>query len=268
MPRSNPTLKSTLLESNQTGMTSINLARSILRRSNRIDVKVCISEDEINCYSLFLNLVGLSEDVAYSQTVVAVTIAAHEVGHALQPQFEKRLVSLIGKTPILYLGRFSEYLILMCRILVFLRTLAKSGVESQIQNEYIQDPEIDFDRQYLNQSQPLDSHSERLRQRNYLVRAIGTILKWGIAVLNSLIVYTIFLFIIVLVIILTPISICSLFICRILILLTEIDASLRAMYILKHYKILDERQLKAARKFLIFAGLSYLRVGDVDRLFD
>ena len=134
MPRSNPTLKRTLLESNGTGMTSINLARSILRGSNRMDVKVCISEDEVNCYSSLFNWVVLSEAVAHSQTVVAVTITAHEIGHALQPQFEKKLIGLLGKTPILYLGRFSEYFILTCSVLVFLRKLAKSGVESQIQN--------------------------------------------------------------------------------------------------------------------------------------
>ena len=260
MPRSNPALKRTLLESNQTGMTSISLARFILRESNRVDVKACISEDRVNCYSLFFNLVGLSEDVAYSQTVVAITISAHEVGHALQPQFEKKLISLLGKTPILYVGRFTE-------LVIFMITLLKSGIlsdfkreiesysiaqkKSQIQNEYIQYPEIDRDRQYLNQSQPPD--------RNYLVRAIGAIFKYGLTLLCMPLYCAILLAVIFLIIILIPPSICCLFICRVTILLTEIDASVRAMYILKHYKVLDVRQLKAARKFLIAAGFTYLR---------
>ncbi len=256
MPRSNPGLKRTLLESNQIGMTGIRLARFILRESNRVDVKVCISENKVDCYSLVFNLIGLSEDVAYSQTVVAVTIAAHEVGHALQPQFEKKLISLLGKTPILYVGRFTE-------LIIFMITLIKSGMlsdlkravesysiaqkKSQIQNEYIQYPEIDRDRQYLNQSQP--------PKRNYLVWAIGAIVKCGF----TLLCMPLYCAMLLAVIILIPPSICCLFICRMTILLTEIDASVRAMYILKHYKVLDVRQLKAARKFLIACGFTYLR---------
>ena len=260
MPRSNPALKRTLLESNQTGMTGISLARFILRESNRVDVKACISEDKVNCYSPFFNLVGLSENVAYSQTVVAVTIAAHEVGHALQPQFEKKLISLLGKTPILYVGRFAE-------LVIFMRTLIKSDVvsdfikemksysiaqrKSKTQDEGIQYSEIDLDRQYLNQSQP--------PKRNCLVRAIGAIVKCGFTLLCVPLNCAILLAVIFLIIILMPLSICCLFICRMTILLTEIDASVRAMYILKHYNVLDVRQLKAARKFLIACGFTYLR---------
>ncbi|AFY93965.1 zinc metallopeptidase [Chamaesiphon minutus] len=272
MPRSNPHLKRTLLENNQTGMMSINIARSILRDRNRTDIKVCIREDEVNCYSLYLNLVGLSENVAHSQTVVAVTIAAHEVGHALQPQFEKKLISLLGKTPILYLGRFSEYFILLCSFLVQIGTFVKSDRiplwKSQIQNNYLQSHGTDLNRQYFNQPRFYDSHSERLRQRNYLGSSICSILKRGVILLKYLFSYTIFLIVLFSIFIIIPPSICCMFVCRAVILLTEIDASIRAMHLLKDRKILNERQLKAARKFLIFAGLSYLRFGAVKRLFD
>lgn len=84
MPKANGGVKSRLLQKSQGGMRSFEAAETILQIRRRQDVKVCITRGEQNCYSPLLNLVGLSQDVYYSQSVMAIAIAAHEVGHAFQ----------------------------------------------------------------------------------------------------------------------------------------------------------------------------------------
>ncbi|NJK67209.1 MAG: zinc metallopeptidase [Microcoleus sp. CSU_2_2] len=52
MPRLHPSWKDILLNDCQTKMTGSEVAREILRKHGRTDVKVCVNEDENNAYSI------------------------------------------------------------------------------------------------------------------------------------------------------------------------------------------------------------------------
>jgi Zn-dependent membrane protease YugP len=57
---------------------------------------------------------------------------------------------------------------------------------------------------------------------------------------------------------LMPLFICYEIFNSTVVFVEEVDASMRAMRLLKYYKILDRKQLKVARKFLVACGLTYI----------
>ncbi|MBD2364335.1 zinc metallopeptidase [Anabaena minutissima FACHB-250] len=81
--RLKPSLQYQLLEECLGQMTGAEVAVFILWKLERTNVKACCTKDQENCYSPMLNFVGLSPDVANSNSIIAVAIAVHEVGHAL-----------------------------------------------------------------------------------------------------------------------------------------------------------------------------------------
>ncbi|MEG3838828.1 zinc metallopeptidase [Microcoleus sp. herbarium14] len=121
MPRLHPFRKHILLKERQNKKTGAELARTILHLNGRTDVKVGVNEENQNCYSPLLNAVSLSKDVAGSRSTVAVAIAAHEVAHALQSEFYKklrRIFSIFTWFPFNFLLVIFELLFLMGNIVI------------------------------------------------------------------------------------------------------------------------------------------------------
>ncbi|HEY8708284.1 MAG TPA: zinc metallopeptidase, partial [Burkholderiaceae bacterium] len=70
-----------------TNMTGAQMARTILDRNGLTNVKVVPVAGELSDhYDPRSNTVALSESVYGVQSVAAVSVAAHEVGHAIQHQ--------------------------------------------------------------------------------------------------------------------------------------------------------------------------------------
>ena len=73
--------------SSQKGYTGRDVARSILDRSGLSDVQVMAVSGELSDhYDSMQRVVRLSESVYNKSSIAAVSVAAHEVGHALQHQ--------------------------------------------------------------------------------------------------------------------------------------------------------------------------------------
>jgi uncharacterized protein len=126
----NPSSKQTLLESNQLGFTSFEIALLILQEHKRTDVKVHLAEGEENFYVPIYNSIGLSESIASSQSVMAVTIAAHEIGHALQSRAEKKINNFLGREYIIWFNLFHNDFIqlrLMVTMAIAIIALKKIG---------------------------------------------------------------------------------------------------------------------------------------------
>jgi uncharacterized protein len=197
--------KQILLESNQLGFTSFEIALLILQEHKRTDVKVHLTEGEENFYVPLYNWIGLSESIASSQSVMAVAIAAHEIGHALQSKLEKKTNNYLGREYIIWFNLFHNDFIQLRLMVITMIALKKIGrieiVSFSLPNTY---------------------------------------------------------FNIIQILALTPLFICYEFFRNMTIVYNEIDASVRAIYLLKYYKILDRQQLKVARKFLVAAGLTYI----------
>jgi Zn-dependent membrane protease YugP len=260
MPRLHSSWKNTLLEERQSKMTGAEVARTILWHQKRMDVKVCLSQDDQNCYSPLLNWVGLSEDVAGSRSVIAAAIAAHEVGHALQPDFEEKIGRVLKNSPIPYLSFCGEFLMVVHRLLKELKGFDSTSLfKSQAQNQsYSHNYEIHQFRQSLKHR--LINPRQHLL---HLLPLVITLLKYGY---TSLLFLLINFMIIGVVVLFAPLLISCIFICRSLIFLIELHVSWFALRLLKQYKILDIKERKAANKFLIAAALTYLRSCTLNRL--
>ena len=246
-----PSLKRKLLEKSSRRLTGTVVACTILRELGRMDVKVCRSKLDRNCYSPMLNFVGLSENVAGSDSVIAAAIAAHEVGHALQPRVIEKLSTFLKKfTMFYYLSFFGEAFIFAVQLLKAL-FLSTPFILSEAQKQCSQ-------RFSISQSQ---------RNPPHLVQSMIVLLKWIVILLFSPIIFLIAIVRGVIFSILVIVSICCALICRCLIFLDEIYASLIALHLLNKYKILDIKQLNNARKFLLLCALTYLRSSSIDRLF-
>jgi hypothetical protein len=131
MPRLHPSWKRILLQDSHSGITAIEVARTILQQQKRQDVKVCLSQRRQDCYSPFFNLIGLSEEVVNSRSVVAVAIATHEVGHALQPTFVNNWCNVLRNSILPHLAFGSEFSLLMTPILLILTTQFPSVIANQ-----------------------------------------------------------------------------------------------------------------------------------------
>lgn len=279
MPRLPSSWKHILLKDSQSEMTGAEVARTLLQECGRTDVKVCLSQNERNCYSPFLNLIGLSEDVMGSRSVMAVAIAAHELGHALQQPTLEKLGRYLRNSPFYYLSFYGNFILaasLAFRILIpSIKELRSTQVsESQAQNQ-------DSMRNY--QIYQLLKKSKRSRFINpphllhlgitlvewganllrLLLHLIITLVKWGFNLLLlpiSLLISVVYLGFLLL-------SVFCALICRLLLVLTELHASWLALRLLKQYKILGIHERRAARKFLLAAALTYLRSYSIGRLF-
>jgi Zn-dependent membrane protease YugP len=256
MPKLHPHWKHLLLKESLGKMNGREVARRILRERGRTDVKVCLREDERDCYSPFLNLVGLSEKVAGSYSVVAVAIAAHEVGHALQLKAIEKFGRNLKSSSILALMSSWGEMLLMVPMLV------KNFLPIR---DYIQE-------QYSTQGNEVHQPQKKLnlyRSINFLrlSQLPMVLLKWFITLLVFPIYFGFTVIVGAVIIIISLLAICCAFISRWLVFLTEIDASLIALRLLKQYEVLDIEQQKAARKFLLACALTYLRSPALDRVF-
>ena len=203
-----PSAKQILLESNQLGFTSFEIASLILQERNRTDVKVHVTTGEENFYVPIDNWIGLSGSIASSQSVMAVAIAAHEIGHALQSKLERKINNYIGKEYIIWFNLFHhDFLQLRLMVIVGIVIFGFKKIA------HVEIVSIELPYTYFNTIQLLA---------------------------------------------LTPLFICYEIFNNIAKIYNEFDASVRAIYLLKHYKILDRQQLKVARKFLIAAGMTYV----------
>ena len=227
--RLKPSLQYQLLEECFGQMTGAEVAGVILRELGRTDVKVFCTKDQRNCYDPMLNFVGLSADIANSKSILAVAIAAHEVGHALQPRFMENFGRFSKVANIFdHLSLFGEMFLIMVKISISLFPLNFSQ-------------ETNFPNQTYKQF-----------QKNvlliWILRLLLLPITWPIVVVCT-IIYLIFL----------NISLLCMFIRRLLIFITEIHASKIALRLLQEYKILDINQQNIARKFLFYCALTYLR---------
>jgi Zn-dependent membrane protease YugP len=267
MPGLHPRWKYLLLEESLGKMTASEVARRILKERGRRDVKVCFSQNEQNCYSPMLNLIGLSEDVAGSCSVMAVAIAAHEVGHALQVKVVEKLGRTLKISRIFScMSSFGEIFMLFFGIIRVLKNTntdelqLASSIESEAKKQgSTQGSEI-------HQSQRNLKHYRFINLTHLRPLAIA-FLKWVVILLLFPIRFLILVVCQALFGILVVLSICCALICRWLVFVTEIHASLVALRLLKQYKVLGIHQQKAARKFLLACALTYLRSSAVDRLF-
>jgi Zn-dependent membrane protease YugP len=203
-----PSAKQILPESNQLGFTSFEVALLILQEHKRTDVKVYVTKGEENFYVPIDNWIGLSESIASSQSVMAVAIAAHEIGHALQSKAEKKINNYIGKEYIIWFNLFHhDFLQFRLTVMMLIAIIAIKKISP------VEIVNIELPNTYFNTIQ---------------------------------------------LIALTPLFVCYELFNNMAKIYNEFDASVRAIYLLKHYKILDRQQLKVARKFLIAAGLTYV----------
>jgi uncharacterized protein len=243
MPRLHHSWKHILLEDSQNQMTGTEVARTILRECGRTDVKVCVSQDEQNAYTSLLNVIGLSKDVAGSRSVIAAAIAAHEVGHALQPEFLETLGSILSKSPFAYLSDVGCIIIILIIHSIPLLSENKKSIdlwpESQAQNQ-VSNPN---DRIHIYWRQhPLHLVMTLVIMAFNLLFLPFILPIWGLALLFILL------------------SVFCESIRRLFIFLNELHASLSALRLLKQYKILDRRERGAAKKILLAAGLTYARL--------
>jgi hypothetical protein len=248
-------------------MTGTEVARIILHERGRTDVKVCLSQDNCNYYSPLLNWIGLSEDVAGSRSVIAAAIAAHEVGHALQPRVAEKIGSILRNSPIYNLQFLGELLMLRFRIIQAVELNYSSN--SNIQGSNLSNKLRLFQQKLKRYVELSQQHRSPLLSALAILKGVCTLL---IATIRSLIylafVILLAIFLVVpLVVLFIVLAICCALICRCFVFLTEIDASLSALRLLKQYKILDKYERKVARKFLLAAALTYLRSCNLDRLF-
>jgi uncharacterized protein len=197
--------KQILLESNQLGFTSIEVTSLILQEHKRTDIKIHITEGEENFYIPIDNWIGLSKSIASSQSVLAVAIMAHEIGHALQFKADEKINNFLGREHIIWFRLFHNDFLQLRLMVIVMITLKKI--------EHVKITSIELPNTYFNVIQILA---------------------------------------------LAPLFICYEFFNNVMKIYNEIDASVRAVYILKYYKILSRQQLKVAQKFLIAAGMTYI----------
>ncbi len=292
MPRLHSSWKHILLKDSQSEMSGAEVARTLLRERERTDVKVCLSQDDRNCYSLLLNLIGLSEDVAGSRSVMAAAIAAHEVGHALQQPAWEKIGGALRNTPFYYFSTYGNLMLNLFEVSKKLIPIFREFKSSQLSEN--QAPNQDFIRNYQIYQVPQKFKRSRFREPRYLkskrsrfinprhllhlairwvkwganlllllLRLIIRLVKWGLNLLLlpiALLICVVFLGVFLL-------SIFCALICRLLLVLLELHASWWALRLLKQYKILGIQEQRAARKFLLAAALTYLRTYSINSLF-
>lgn len=274
MPRLHSSWKHILLKDSQSEMSGAEVARTLLRERGRTDVKVCLSQYERNCYSLLLNWIGLSEDVAGSRSVIAAAIAAHEVGHALQQPAWEKIGGALRNTPFYYFSTYGSLILSLFeaakKLIPFFREFKSSQLsENQVPNQnFIRNYQIyqvpkKFKRSRFSEPRHLKSKRSRfINPRHLLPLAIRSV-KLGF----NLLLLPIALLIFVIFLVFFLLSIFCVLICRLLLVLLELHASWWALRLLKQYKILGIQEQRAARKFLLAAALTYLRTSSIDSLF-
>ncbi|WP_414551993.1 zinc metallopeptidase [Anabaena sp. CCY 0017] len=235
--RLKPSLQHQLLEVSLAEISAAEMSRVILRDLGRTDVKVCFTQDHQNCYSPMLNFVGLSKDVANSNSIIAVALAAHEVGHALQMKFMENLGKSFNHLKIFnYLSMVGYMFLFGFKIS---QALSPFGYAIQRQRQ---------------------RQSYQWFQKIKLFQLVVSLLLIPITLplaIFCLVIYTIFMLVSIL---------CTL-ISRLLIFITEIHASVIGLRLLQQYKILDRKQQNIARKFLFHCALTYLRSSRLYLLF-
>jgi Zn-dependent membrane protease YugP len=259
--------KSVLLKEQRHKMTAIEVARTILRNCGRTDVKVCYSQDERNCYSLLWNLVGLSQDVADSRSVMAAAIAAHEIGHALQPKVAEKTRGVLKKLFIPHLATMGDLAIWAFRIARMIRFHKPTWnyITSHVKATQAEKPAYTWSLKmklwYTLESVGVTNPRSLFGFLRGLIHLIAIVLFSLINSLRSLIrlLVTLPLFAFVILLLLG----CACF-CRFLRFLVELQASWWALRLLKQHKVLETHEWRAARKFLLAAALTYLRSPSLD----
>jgi Zn-dependent membrane protease YugP len=229
MPRLSPVWKSILLQDNQSQMMGAEVARSILLKQGRRDVRISLTKDEQNYYHPSQNLVGLSEQVFNSPSVVAIAIASHEVAHALNFTIETRLHNFLREVFVFSpLSVFGEFLLFFLGLIKPLwETCSMYKFAALIQS--------------------LRRHTLIQLLNLFLFRFVPCLIIAFTIIPSLLILFPISL-----------LSICCTIVFRCLITLIELHTSWEALRLLRQHNILDAQERKAARKFLLKAALTYL----------
>lgn len=269
MPRLHPFRKHILLKERQNKKTGVELARTILHLNGRTDVKVDVNEENQNFYNPSLNVVGLSKDVAGSRSTVAVAIAAHEVAHALQSEFYKKLRSIFSIFtwfPFNFLLVIFDLLFLMGNIVLLniqivpvLWSVSGMTVNNFWYTYYYYRCE-EF-QQYLKHFKQYLKHFKQIGWGQHSINLVVVLGMLGINLwpiiwlisgwpISGWITLCFWLLILL--------SLCCELIRRCFVFIKEINASLLALRLLKKYKILARRERREARRYLLAAGLTYL----------
>jgi Zn-dependent membrane protease YugP len=241
-----PRWRHILLEENLIRMTGREVARTILRDQGRTDVQVCVHEDGKDCYSPFLNLIGLSQNVAGSCSVMAVATAAHEVGHALQLGFIEKISEILkGSNMFSLLASLGELFVLLPGLVWCVKS---AGREKSSTHSY-----------QISQSQQNPKQYSFIHLQHLIFKSVIALLKSILILLVFPINFLIYVVFIAFFGILFSIAISCALISRWVIFLIEIHASCRALSLLKQYNMLDRSQQKAAKIYLRACALTYLR---------
>ncbi len=112
--------------------TGAEFAEHLIQRFNIEGVKVEMTSQHGDHYSPHEKIVRLSPENFNGRSVSAVTIAAHEVGHAIQYHFDEPITKLRQKyTPIaMMIEKLSIGLISLCPILVAIFKIPQIGLIS------------------------------------------------------------------------------------------------------------------------------------------
>lgn len=296
MPRLHPFKKHILLKERQNKKTGAELARTILHLNGRADIKVCVDEENRNLYNPSLNAVSLSKDVAGSRSTVAAAIAAHEVAHALQSEFYKKLRSIFRIFtwfPFNFLWVIFDLLCLignMTILFIYFIPLQIKMLGNLSFRNYIRTYRFQQFQQCLKQFQHYLNNLEQigwLQLSIYFVVGLGMlginlfpviwlisgwsnlgciILVMGLWALGIDLWFVVWLiagwptsgWIILFVSLLILLSLFCEAIRRWFVFIKEINASLLALRLLKKYKILARRERREARRYLLAAGFTYL----------
>lgn len=113
------------------GLTGCEVAQAILKSNGLYDVKVePVKGSLTDCYNPARKVVYLSEDVYASTSVAAVSVAAHECGHAMQ--HDEGYFPLTFRSKLLPLANFGSkyglWIVILGLVISFLRPITTIGI--------------------------------------------------------------------------------------------------------------------------------------------
>ncbi|KQN96815.1 zinc metallopeptidase [Paenibacillus sp. Leaf72] len=98
----------------QSGMTGAEIAKQLLLKYELSGIQIIIADGEFtDNYDPNKKTIGLSQDIYYGNSLVAVAIAAHEVGHAKCDQQNKMIMKVRSR-----LGPYISFLVAIMPVLL------------------------------------------------------------------------------------------------------------------------------------------------------
>lgn len=116
--------------SNSSGLTGYEVARKILDENNLQHVKIEITKGKLSDhYQPSEKVVRLSEDNYYGTSIAAQSVAAHEVGHAIQHAGAYHFLTIRHKLfPIANIGSNFSFVLIIAGILLSMSNLLLLGI--------------------------------------------------------------------------------------------------------------------------------------------